>query len=258
MTRGHLSAWEIDAWNLGMLSEETRRHLVAHDATCARCHESVEEARLSAAHFDAEVLPRTLAGLRRRTASPPRARRVVWALTLAAGFAAMSVIVVGSLRPRSTRVVSDDDAQVTVKGGPGLRVFARRTGQVFPVREGARLRNGDEVRFVAQPGSLPYLLIASVDGASKINIYYPYDGGQSGGPLTPETANELPDSIRLDATPGPERVFAFFSKAPLSSADVRSALADVATRGPSGIRDARAPSLPATTALTLLFEKDAL
>ncbi|HXI56032.1 MAG TPA: hypothetical protein VNO55_08230 [Polyangia bacterium] len=261
----HLSSFEIDLLDLEALPDEARRSVEAHRAACARCQATIEEARALKVQFAREVLPRTIdavAARRRPRAEAARPKSWRW-LAGAVGAAALAtaalvlVIVVPRHHLPGQMAAADDGPAVSLKGGPSLRVFARRDGQVFAVHDGAHLRGGDEVRFVAQPAGLPYLLIASVDGASKVSVYYPYDGAESAR-MSSEKATELPDSIRLDATLGPERVFALFSRAPITAADVRASLAAVARRGPAGIRAEVTPPIRADAALTLLFEKDPL
>jgi hypothetical protein len=87
---------------------------------------------------------------------------------------------------------------------------------------------GDALRFVVQPGGLPYLLIVSRDGAGHLTVYYPFGGSRS-AELKSEGRNELPGSVELDATPGEERLFALFSRRPLEAARVTSRLADSTT-----------------------------
>jgi hypothetical protein len=155
------------------------------------------------------------------------------------------------LRPRSSANGHPDEPSVAIKGGPSLRVFARHNGRVAVVRPRSALHAGDEIRFAVEPAGLRYLLVASVDGAGKATIYFPYGGAVSqpvGG------ATELPGSIVLDDAPGPERVFALLSEQPLVAADVTGALVDLGRRGPDAIR--AASRLPvAATQLSLLFEK---
>ncbi|MEA2700761.1 MAG: hypothetical protein QOI66_5032 [Myxococcales bacterium] len=262
----HLSSFEIDLLDLETLSDEARRRVDAHRADCTRCQATIDEARALKGRFAREVLPRTIDAVaaRRRIARSETARRRGWRwrwMAGAVGAAALATVALMLVIPRQhlpEDIASvDDGPAVSLKGGPSLRVFARRGGQVFAVHDGAHLRGGDEVRFVAQSAGFPYLLIVSVDGASKVSVYYPYDGAESAR-MTSEKATELPDSLRLDGTLGPERVFALFSRAPLSAADVRASLAAVARRGPAGIRSQVTPPIRADAALTLLFEKDPL
>jgi hypothetical protein len=50
---------------------------------------------------------------------------------------------------------------------------------VTKVKDGDRLAAGDALRFVLSPTGLPYVLIASVDGAAQTSVYYPFQGEAS-------------------------------------------------------------------------------
>jgi len=103
------------------------------------------------------------------------------------------------------------------------------------------------------PNGAPYLLIASIDSAGTASIYYPYHGEQS-GPVA-DARVELPGSIVLDATPGPERLFAIFTDEPIPVEIVMERLRAIGARGPEAIRSARALDVTAQTQLSLVFEK---
>ena len=269
---GHLSSHDIAALELGALSGEPRKRAEAHAAACDRCRRNVEHERALAGHFARDVLPRTLAALSRRGPGTqrlgfprwPRAWAWAWAGGAAAAAACVALALAMPARlGHRQRGAGADGPEIALKGGrasasatPGLRMFARRDGRVFAVSDGARLRSGDEVRFVAEAGGYPYLLLASIDGAFKVNIYFPFDGERSGA-VRPGAANELPDSVRLDESPGPERLFALFSRAPLAAADVRASLGTLAARGTAGIRAERAAPVATDASATLLFEKEA-
>jgi hypothetical protein len=151
------------------------------------------------------------------------------------------------LRPRTE--VANEPA-IAIKGGPSLRVFARRQGRVTAVRPRTTLHAGDEIRFAVEPAGLHYLIVASVDGAGKATVYFPYGGIAS----QPVSGGTLPGSIVLDDAPGPERIFALFSRQPLAAAEVTGALVELGRRGPDAIRAARQLSVAATQ-LSLVFEK---
>ncbi|HEX4621578.1 MAG TPA: hypothetical protein VH208_08425, partial [Myxococcaceae bacterium] len=68
--------------------------------------------------------------------------------------------------------------------------------------------------------------------------YFPYNGAQS-APLM-ENRQELPNSIELDGVTGPERLYAFFSDAPLQTHDVKSELSKHSDKldGIPGVKEA--------------------
>jgi len=130
-----------------------------------------------------------------------------------------------------------------VKGGPLLQVFALHQEKVRELRSGDRVAPGDRLRFAADGAGAKHLLVLSVDGSGQVSVFVPAEGQRS-LPLV-EGKQEIPDSIELDATPGPERLFAFFSAAPLDAAPLREALA----------KAPRADAVPGVT-LTFVLEKE--
>jgi len=249
----HLSTFHLDALEIGVLSDAEQTAARTHLGACARCRADLEETRAAAERFRVHVFPRTAGRL-------TRARSIAgWKLALGAALAAaVAIVLFVRMRPRDPDAAPRDEGPVlAVKGGPSLRAFALRDQRVFAVREGMRLVAGDRLRFVVEPAGLPYLLVASVDGDGKVSVYYPERGDQSGR-LPSEMRNELPDSIRLDAAAGPERVFALFSRAPLPVEPVRRALQAVGARGGAAIRFERTLSVGADAQVTVMFEKEAL
>jgi hypothetical protein len=143
---------------------------------------------------------------------------------------------------------------IIAKGGPGLLVAVRRGERLFPMRPGEPIRAGDQIRLVLEHVSYPFVLVASVDGRGASNIYVPYEGSRS-LPVPLSDRIEVPGSLVLDDSPGPERLFALFSRVPLDAAAVRSALAAVGARGAPGIRSTTALNVGANAQTTVLLEK---
>jgi hypothetical protein len=145
------------------------------------------------------------------------------------------------------------------KGDFELLVFARKEGRIEMLdRFNRGVRPGDEIRFVltGTPASAAYVLVASVDASGKTNVYFPYEGDRS-APLAGPGRWEVPGSIELDDTLGPERVYVFFSEAPLDAAPIRSALSDLGRRGPNAIRDAPTVDVAGTTQRSFMMMKEA-
>ena len=126
------------------------------------------------------------------------------------------------------------------------------------MREGEKLARGDRVRFEVEPGGLPYLLIAGIDGAGQADIYVPYQGSESLA-VDPVRRFLSPGSIELDEARGPERVFALASRKPLSAASVVAALKALGANGPAAIRATDtlplAPEAEADAQSSFLWEK---
>jgi hypothetical protein len=263
-TSAHPTAMDFDRALLGLLPEDRQRALDEHVRGCARCAETQQTLQSRAAHFRAEVAPRTLPRVL-AAADGPAARLSRWWSTAGAGrrwawlatpvVAAGLVLAVGTVGPKGRRAsVVDQEPDVSTKGRPALRTFVRRGERVFAATSGEALAPGDAVRFVVEPRGHRYLLVVSVDGAGKVSVYHPFEGALS-APLGTDPRVELPGSIVLDRAPGPERVFALFSDAPLSAAAARESLERIAAGGPERIRRAHELPLPGTEQDSFLFEK---
>ena len=244
----HLSSLTIDALAAGHLTGTEATRARAHVETCARCSTDVAAAEAACARFTREVLPRTIGNLRPRA---PWWRRFGPGLLVPA--LAAAVVLIWMVRRPDTLPIDDDD--IRLKGSLTFQVFANRGGEVIPVRDGIRLAAGDRIRFVVGAEGAAYLLVASVDGAGKATVYYPYGGARS-GPVGRQPS-ELPGSIVLDAAPGPERVFALVSIDPLEAADVTRAIAAIGARGADAIRATRTLDVPASAQASVVFEKAA-
>ena len=224
--RGHLSAFTLDCLLLSGLPDTEVQQARAHLDACPDCRALLDQMAADQKRFAQVVLPRTMPALRARAAAPPpfwerlaTAWRVCLPVAAAAGVALAIAFVV--VRTGPEQVPGPD---LGIKGGPVLQVYAARGEAVFRVEEGSHLKPGDRIRFVVERGNADaFVLVASLDGARKVSVYYPADGVQS----APVAAGrvELPGSTELDETPGAERLFAFFSARPLLAEDVKRVIA---------------------------------
>jgi hypothetical protein len=229
----HLSASTLDRRALGDLGPDETEAAEAHLSSCAACRERLAEQQQSFRKFEQFVLPAVLPQLRARRSF---AWRWLWTVPAVAALAALLLVV--------PRAVPHDE--IGVKGGPAFQTFVRRGTQVFSAVDGMLLEPGDDLRFVVQPAGLHYLLIVSRDGAGHLTVYYPFGGSQSSA-VDPAGRDELPGSVKLDATPGEETLFALFSRQPLEAARVTERLG-------SG-SDSSAAELGADSLLRLRFVK---
>lgn len=227
--RGHLSSETIDLLLLSALQANEANAAKQHIDACPTCKERWRELNDDKQRFEQFVFARTLPKVEARVAQERagfferfRLSFLVPAIGLAA--AAVAAVVVLQSGPGTQ---TEDDIYIGVKGGkPSLEVFALRgDGAAFEVKPGAQLQPKDRIRFVVNPASAKYLLIASKDGAGAFSVYYPF-GAQQSERLEASVPKrvELPKAVELDATLGTERLVAVFSDAPVKAADVEAAL----------------------------------
>jgi hypothetical protein len=256
----HLTVLDLDELELEPGAPEPRARIEAHARRCIACAERRAAHATLVAQFRASVLHRTVDKVTARR--PGRWRRGWWAWLAVPVAAAVLLLVVGRHRA-GVRVGGEAGSQLGVKGGALFEVFARRPGAgldvdgrtVVRVRDGMRLAPGDALRFVLFPSGLPYVLIASVDGAGQVSIYYPFHGDES-ALVSGAGAIAVPGSIVLDAAPGPERLFVLYSARALQASAVRAALAPAAAAGAAAIRGTKEAPLEGTVQSSLLFEKE--
>jgi hypothetical protein len=110
------------------------------------------------------------------------------------------------------------------KGRAPIEIVCRRADRVFVLGPNDGVAPDDELRFRPLPvwPQARFIQVGSVDGTARYTPFYPSEpGGRSVG--LPPGGAALAGSIRLDAAPGPERLFIALSAAPLSEAGVRQA-----------------------------------
>jgi hypothetical protein len=278
-TDRHLTTLDLDRLGLRDLPpddlQRLRQRIDAHAGRCARCTTRRAEHQAALAQFHAVVLPRTLPVLEARQ-RPLHAR--LWGVAIALPALAAALLVLAhrfdgrraGFQPAGkearTQAGTQAGAQagtIAVKGDDLMQVFALHHSEaagggapgVVRVGNGQRLAPGDALRFVLYPSGLPYALIASVDGAGQVSVYFPFHGEESAA-VDGAVAVPIAGSIVLDRAPGPERLFAIFSERPIAARLVRQLLAGTAAGGAGAIRAARQLALPGTRQASLLFEKE--
>jgi len=223
----------------------------AHATGCARCRAWLQAAAAVEERFQAEVVPRLVPRLRQALAAAEggaartRARRG-WLLggLAAAACAGLAVALLPVLR----------QPELLAKGA-GLTVYVRHGEEVRVARPGERVAPGDELRFSLAPARTCFAWVASLDAAGTVSLLAPAGGT---APVRVAGPGALPGSAALDATPGPERVFALCSPAPRPWAEVEAALRDLARRRPGaeGVRTSDRLPFPAEEQATLLLERE--
>ncbi|WP_267145419.1 DUF4384 domain-containing protein [Myxococcus guangdongensis] len=241
----HVSSLKLEALAMGALPPPERATTQAHLDTCLACRARSEELASHRRHFTAHVLPRA------QLPSPRVAPWGDWRWWAPALALASAVVLLFAL----VAVPSPQEPELAVKGGAMLQLFAHRGERTWKVEEGEALAPGDQVRFVVEGLGLPYVLVVSVDGAGQVNTYYPFGGHESVQVPSRGLPVEIPGSVVLDNAPGPERLFALFSRQPLSFESVAPALRELSTGGAEVIRDRRRLPVAAGAQATFLFEK---
>lgn len=182
-----------------------------------------------------------------------------WGGALKALFLALVVPLAGVGAWHLTRGLRESEPEFERKGEVELLVYARKDQHTVLLDRFNRIVHPEEeVRFILTgvPEDHSHLLVASVDGAGVATVYFPYGATQS-APVPGPGRWEVPGSIVLDETLGPERVFALFSKRPLAAKDVEQALVRLGHAGANAIRDAKTLDVPDTTQRSFLLFKRA-
>jgi hypothetical protein len=261
MKAAHLTSLDFDRLGLGNLASGDAATLRAHLDACPDCQQRQEHRHILADQFAREVLPRSLPVVRERLSPhgwwsrPWRPRRLVVWLALAPAVCGV-VLALALVRHGKPPVASlgADASDISVKGRGGLTLYVRHGSKVARFAPGAVLEAGDAIRFTIEPRGNAYLLIVGVDGAGAVSAYYPFGRWQS-APVTEGVRFEVPGSVVLDDSPGPERIFALLSPQPLDGTWVRTTLQALAARGPQAIRSAHALQLPGAETWSVVFEK---
>jgi hypothetical protein len=193
-----------------------------HVAACPRCRARLSQRAAAGASFDGEA--RMMWTRIAAAAHERRRRQRFWTAAgrlpaLVAGLGALSLWFVVSRHPAPR-----PGSYRAPKGGAPIEVVCRRAGTVFLLAPGDEVAAGDELRFRPLPAwpEGRFIQIGSVDGTGRYTPFYP---AAAGAPSLPVPANgaALEGSIRLDAAPGPERLFVLVSDAPLSETAVAQA-----------------------------------
>jgi hypothetical protein len=113
------------------------------------------------------------------------------------------------------------EGETRAKGSPHIGFFVERAGSVARGGPGEVLHPGDTLQLVYTATSASFLAVLSVDGARAASVYFP--AGPRAAPVEPGAEVQLPSSTVLDATLGPETLYALFCDAPVELAPVRAA-----------------------------------
>jgi hypothetical protein len=144
-------------------------------------------------------------GLAEKAQRAARRSPLRWAGAVAAVAAAFGAVVLFKGAPVH---------EIRTKGGLGLGVVARHLdGKTEEILPGAALRPGEAIRFEISSAEAGHLIVAGVDAAKNVTTYYKGDG-EAG------VARLLDGSVTLDATLGPERIFAIMCDSAVDETEV--------------------------------------
>jgi len=209
----------------------------AHLSGCEACRRRRDQRLLQFEDFERDQAPSFWREVRRRHEQRPQAHwRLRFALPGAVVIAGVALLLL------APRLHLNDAGRATyraAKGGAYLQLHCRRAGRAFSLSPEDSVRPGDELRFVPHPvaADAGYVQVASIDGTGRYAPFYPPAGQGQSVPLPP-SGQPLDGSIRLDAAPGPERLFFVFSPRPLPVAAVQQAAqARLGGLQPTGVID---------------------
>ncbi|HVH40886.1 MAG TPA: zf-HC2 domain-containing protein [Labilithrix sp.] len=210
----------------GALSPAEVATIEAHLASCARCAERADVVRSSQLAFPKD-LPPEIEAYARRHPEPRRRGWRQWA-PQAVGALAIAALAILFVRTRSPDVVPSSER---IKGRPHVTFHVQHEGLVRQGTDGDRLMPGDAIEFSYTTHDGGYLAVFSVDGASRVSVYYA--DGDHAARITPGVDIVLPHSTVLDETLGEETIHALFCQRPLAIAPVRAALEAEPSRAPA-------------------------
>lgn len=174
----HPSFLELDRLALGEASATTRSHVEA----CPRC----------SAHVARVDMPVALPAWVAEVDTPRRPWRLRWlGGFVAAGAAAAAAVAI--LAP------ADRPAYVAAKGMPSVAVYVLRDGHTALWNGSDALHPGDRIRLKVAPEGYRWVAVSAFapDGTQRL---------LHAAALDPAGDYLLPESFRLDAAPGPERL----------------------------------------------------
>ena len=222
---GHLLDLVVDLLLVDELPPGSRELVEPHLDECARCAARVAAAQAVVAsplpplNLPAPV-PASVHVLR-----PPR--RALWS-SVGIGLAAAAAVAVAVLPTAPTPEFRSRGGELT------LQVYRHDGEQAAPIRSGDEILPGERLGFrveLAQPG---HLMILGMDSRGEIYPCYPQDQVGNAVPVgADESLRDLPTAVRIDETPGSERIVALVCERSFSAATMRGWLGS-AVPGPDG------------------------
>jgi len=202
----HLSRFGAMRLLMEELSPEEADRAHGHVGECAACSSLLDELR-SVQSEGAQLAARAPL-----PAPVPwwRAALTGWRLPAFAATAAVGALLLVWLPGTSSRY--------RAKGGLRVETTCKLGERVWRCESGERLSPGVAIELRAHLPDDGYLLVLGIDGTGTRTTYFP-TGSDRAGPVA-KTDQLLPGSLVLDDSPGPERFFVVWSRAPFLSREV--------------------------------------
>ena len=216
------SRLRFDRLIAGELEALEAERLEQHATSCTRCRAVLAAQRLGHAEHSAE-LP---AAVRGRVVERKRGRG--WLRWSAPVLAAAAALLADRAWPAPMAGTLTDEVRTK---GSALRFYVLHDGLVRPGSDGERVEPGDRIQFTYTSDRDAYLLIASIDAAGNASAYYA--DAERAAEIAAGSGVALARSTLLDATLGPETVYALLCAQPISVAPVLAALQRTPERAPA-------------------------
>jgi hypothetical protein len=217
MTNGHpFDKTDLLSYFTGAGSEEKRRTVSAHVASCESCRRYLNDLESEKSTFLATHPFETTIALPSR---PDSGRMLRFSRYQQYALAATLVLCIAGAaylyRPAGT------GSEIRIKGETGLKAFVQTRAGVIENRKGRVYFTGEKIQFLYSCGEKNRFMLLDMDTAGAITIFYPATGDSS---VAVERGADmpLPNSITLDEYTGSEVFFAVFSKRPLYVPDVKA------------------------------------
>ncbi|MCB9675496.1 MAG: hypothetical protein H6737_10295 [Alphaproteobacteria bacterium] len=209
---GHLTDLALEYALDGAPLDATRAHL----DTCGVCRARLEAAR----DIELPAMPELAAPTAPVLQTPEPANRPwMWAVWLAAA-AVAALVAVPLLRP------ADDGLRV--KGaGLSLQVYRDEGETSARLKDGDPIAPGDRLGFRVRNRDAGYLMVLGIDSADAPYLCYPQHGGGSAEEVGESPRpRPLPEAIRMDDTPGTERIVAVLCEGPFDFETMADAVSE--------------------------------
>jgi len=195
----------MDAWMADDLPAPRAQEVARHVAGCTRCrarHRQLLADRQAMFPGDGALAAHAT---RKQASGAGRQRGWLAASVGGAALAALAAAALLTLQPGA------DAPAERAKGTASLPFFfVRHGGAVSRAGEGATVPAGASIRFVYSTAEPVYLAIISRDPRGEFSVYYP--SGALAARLAPGQEVALDSAVRLDASQGPETLWALFCK----------------------------------------------